>query len=163
MIEMPSMEHLAQHFLRETNGELVMVREASRDGLDAASKLLLDEAKGEFGTYQQGAGPFGDWPELAPATKEDRLRKGFTENDPLLRSGDLRDSMQREVHDFDAVVGSTDPVMLYQELGTTRIPPRPVLGIALQRLWPTITKLLDDGAARGFSGDRAIGKAGYEA
>ena len=162
MMEFPTMGHLAQHFLRETAGELVMVREASRTGLEEASKLLLDEAVDEFGTYQQGAAPFGDWPELAPATKEDRLNKGYTENDPLLRSGALKAGMKREVNDFDATVGSEDPIMAYQELGTSRIPPRPVLGIALQRLWPQIQAMLGHGAAASFAGEKPTDRDGYE-
>lgn len=162
MIEFPTLGHLAQHFLRETAGELTIVREASRPGLEAASKLLLDEAKTYFGVYQQGAGPFGTWPELADSTKEDRVAKGFPENEPLLRTGDLRDSLEREVHDFEAIVGSASDVMLWQELGTSRIPPRPVLGIALQRLWPQIQKMMDRAAAAGFTGDGAIGAPGYE-
>ena len=55
--------------------------------------LVEEEAKAEIGTYQDQAGPFIAWPELADSTKEDRTRQGFTENDPGLRSGAMRDSI----------------------------------------------------------------------
>jgi hypothetical protein len=162
VIEFPTLGHLADHFLRETAGELVIVREAIQPGLDAASALIEKEAKAEFGTYQQGIGPFGDWPELADATKEDRVRQGYPENEPLLRSGELRDSIEREVDHFEATVGSKSEIMLYQELGTQRIPPRPVLGIALQRCWPQIQALIGKAAAAGFCGGGPINRPGYE-
>lgn len=162
MIEFPTMGHLAQHFMRETAGELVIISEAVKPGLESASKLLFDTAYAEFGVYQKAAEPFGDWPELADATKEDRVAKGFTENDPLLRSGELRDSLKREVDHLEATVGSTSDIMLFQELGTSHIPPRPVLGIALQRCWPQIQALIGNAAAAGFCGAKPISEPGYE-
>ena len=61
---------------------------------------------------------------------------GFHPNEPLLRTGELRDSISTTapVDEGRAVcgyVGSKNPIAKYQELGTPRIPPRPFLGGAV--------------------------------
>ncbi len=152
MKELPSLESLS-HLLQENTAE-VLVR--THEALEASAGLLEAEAKSEFGTYQQGAGPFAAWSPLADSTKRERVRLGFTPDDPLLRTGDLRDSIEHEVEDWDAVVGSTSPIMPYQEFGTARIPPRPVLGIALQRCWPAIQGFMGQAVASGFTGGPPI-------
>jgi len=103
--------------------------------MEQSAALVEATAKSEFGHYQRtDMGPFAEWLELKAATKKDRLRQGYTENDPLLRSGKLRESVDHISAPFEFVVGSEDPVMVYQELGTSRgIPPRPVLAPALYR------------------------------
>lgn len=98
--------------------------------LEQAALVIEKDAKNQIGHYQTEAGPFNAWPELADSTKKDRLAKGFTENDPLERTGALRDSISHEVAGNEAVVGSNSDIMVYQELGTPTIPPRPVLGPA---------------------------------
>ena len=87
---------------------------------------LEKKARQKIGEYQPG------WPQLAEATQADRARQGYTENDPLLRSGKLRDSISSEVEDMVLVVGSTDVNMVYQELGTEKIPPRPVFATLVE-------------------------------
>jgi hypothetical protein len=49
--------------------------------------LIRDEAKSAIGTYRY------HWSELADATKEDRAKKGFSEDEPGLRTGEMRDSI----------------------------------------------------------------------
>lgn len=97
--------------------------------LEEACKIVEEEAKRVIGTYDY------KWEELHPATKEDRLRKGYKENEPLLREGDLRDSISHYVGFEDGYVGSPSKIALYQELGTSSgtwggngIPPRSFLG-----------------------------------
>ncbi len=46
---------------------------------------------------------------------------------PWLRSGALRDSIGHEADDCVAVVGSSSPVAMFQEMGTARDRPRPFL------------------------------------
>lgn len=118
------------HFLVHLAEAELAVHVAAHRALDRAAAIIERDAKEQIGVYQQEAGPFNAWPELADSTKEDRVAKGFSENDPLLRTGELRDSISREVSGHEAAVGSTSDVMVYQELGTVRIPPRPVLGPA---------------------------------
>lgn len=98
--------------------------------LKQATKIVRDDAQARIGTYQGAAGPFNAWQPLANSTIADRINKGFTPNDPLLRSGELRDSITSQVHGDKAIVGSASDIALYQEVGTATIPPRPFLGPA---------------------------------
>ena len=120
------------------------------EGLKKCAMAVEKTAKEEIGVYQGDAPPFGAWPELADVTKEDRLNKGFTENDPLLRTGGLRDSIGRTVDGLEAAVGSTREVMVWQELGTEKIPPRPVLGTAAVNNIPLIKRTLGIAVANGL-------------
>jgi hypothetical protein len=84
-------------------------------------------AQSMIGTYENE----GNWPQLSEVTQADRVRLGFPPNEPLLRTGDLRDSYSYEliVTPLDVVlmVGSDDVRAVYTELGTEAMPPRPVL------------------------------------
>lgn len=125
---------------------------AMRAGLQTVANAVRDTAKSEVGHYQPAIGQFGAWPELADSTKADRVAKGFTENDPLLRSGDLRDSIKNEVHAFDAVIGSESDIAKYQELGTEKIPPRPFLGPAVLHNEHEIKRVLGAALVAGLVG-----------
>ncbi len=59
---------------------------------------------------------------------------GAPHGTPWLRSGELRESVGISSVPGGAVVGSTDPVAVFQELGTAHVPPRPFLAPAAQRL-----------------------------
>jgi hypothetical protein len=89
--------------------------------LDEGSKILQDEAIRVIGTYDYG------WPQLAAATQRQRETRGFAANEPLLLTGDLRDSIERVVQPGVAYVGSNNEKALWHELGTSRIPPRSFL------------------------------------
>lgn len=125
---------------------------AFQHGLERIGKGVERTAKSEFGTYQPGIGFWPGWAELADATKQDRVSLGFTENDPLLRSGELRDAVTHDVDGAELEVaigvkggdthqpysdgsGAVDlgELMIWHELGTANMPPRPVLGTALAR------------------------------
>lgn len=99
-------------------------------GLDAAARLVQQTAREKIGHYQDGSGGFPEWAPLKRTTIAERIRLGYTPNDPLLRDGTLRTSIVRETHGLEAVIGSKLPVAAYQEFGTSRIPPRPYLGPA---------------------------------
>ncbi|MGN6536410.1 MAG: hypothetical protein ACTHKQ_11865 [Mesorhizobium sp.] len=107
---------------------------AEKAALKAAGEIVQAEAKAEIGTYQDAAGPFAAWAPLAEATKTDRAKQGFTPDDPLLRTGEMRDSIGLVVEGHEAHVGSNDDKAVWQELGTTKgIPPRSFLGGAAVR------------------------------
>lgn len=106
------------------------LHEEQRKGFERAAKIVEAEAKKELGTYQGAAGPFSAWAELADATKDDRVAKGFSENDPGLRTGEMRDHISHTSDGEGAVVGSDDDKMVWFELGTSKQPPRSVLGMA---------------------------------
>lgn len=63
-----------------------------------------------------------------------RVQEGLSEppggaghNEPWLRSGALRNSVGTQADGLQAVVGSSDPAAVPQELGTARMPARPFL------------------------------------
>lgn len=120
----------------------VAAHKALEKGLDKAADHIERAAKGKIGEYQGANGMHDAWPEQADSTKEDRVRKGFTENDPLLRTGALRDSISHETHGLEAAIGSTSDIAVYQELGTDKIPPRPFLGAAAYESIDEVKKLV---------------------
>jgi hypothetical protein len=99
------------------------LREAKCLALEAACQMIEKEAKRVIGTYDY------DWPKLAESTQADRERQGFPANEPLLRTGAMRDSISYEITapGEEAIIGSDSDIALYQELGTSHIPPRPFL------------------------------------
>ncbi|MGZ5053483.1 MAG: hypothetical protein ACXWAT_00910 [Methylobacter sp.] len=159
MREFSSFGAFAAHLLTLQASEAL----ALHKGLKRVAVEVEKTAKAEIGHYQQGIGPFQAWPELAESTKQDRLNKGFTENDPLLRTGGLRDSIDHAVGGLEAVIGSNEDVMIYQELGTKTIPPRPVLGPAALRNEDHIKAILGQAAVAGLVGGSLIDKKlGYD-
>jgi hypothetical protein len=130
--------------------KLAALHEAAKRGLEGAAQVVETEAKAEIGHYQSAAGPFAAWPELADSTKADRVRQGFPANEPLLREGEMRDSIEHSpVHMTGAAsghvrVGSNDPKALFQELGTATIPARSFLGSAAYRKAHEVRDLIAD-------------------
>lgn len=111
--------------------------------LDTIGAEIERDAKDEIGTYQrENMGNLRPWDELTKGTQADRMRAGFSANEPLLRTGDMRDSITHTVEGNRVVIGSDDPIALYQELGTHgpgvgpsgyHVPPRPFLATAAYR------------------------------
>lgn len=130
--------------------------------LKQAAVAVEHTAQAEFGHYQPAVGQFEKWVPLAESTRVDRVRQGYSADEPLLRSGALRDSVTHEVSALEAVIGSADEVMLYQELGTEKIPPRAVLGPALVRNRKKIKKLLGHAVASGIAGAQSLPKYDLE-
>lgn len=133
------------------------VHHHAHHALEKAAEAVAAEAKAEIGHYQGEAGPFVAWAELADRTKDDRVRHGYAENEPLLREGTLRDSIHHKVEmtgiaSGEAHIGSDSPIAVYQELGTSRIPPRSFLGGALVRKTPEVLKLCGHGTVRALRG-----------
>jgi hypothetical protein len=106
--------------------------------------------------YTIGRGPapgfgFEPWEDLADSTKEEKERLGYvgkvSQYDPLLRTGELRRSIEyRVVHhghgEMVAYIGSDLDIAVYQELGTSRMPPRPFLAPAAVMAAPQIAHYL---------------------
>lgn len=130
-----------ESFLLHLTSVSLAIEHVEEKVLEKAAVIIETDAKNQIGHYQSDVGPFNGWPELADSTKKDRVAKGFTENDPLERTGELRDSIGHEVAGKEAAVGSTSDIMVYQELGTPTIPPRPVLGPAAFKNKEKIEKL----------------------
>jgi phage gpG-like protein len=124
-----TLERLSLLFLEVAEAQVVVMH----SGLKQAALIVEAAAKEQIGHYQPAAGPFPAWAPLKPATEERKARMGYPLNAPLLATGEMRDSITHEVHEAEAVIGSTDPKMVYHELGTSKIPPRPVMGPAVYR------------------------------
>ncbi len=137
------------------------VHEAEHKALERAARVVEAEAKAEIGDYQPAKGLFAAWAQLADSTKADRAAHGFTPNDPLLRTGKLRDGIEHTV-EMGALgagvahVGSNSPVAVYQELGTSRIPPRSFLGGAAFAKEHEVRAILGDAVIATIAGKRAI-------
>lgn len=131
MTGFPDLESFAAH-LSKVAAE---VQVAQHEGLKHAAETIEKEAKSAIGEYQEVAGPFGAWAPLSPATLSGKAELKYSPPDnPLLREGDLRESIEHTVRGNEAVVGSNSDVAVWQELGTPGakypIPPRSFLGRA---------------------------------
>jgi hypothetical protein len=85
-----------------------------------------------------------EWPPLAPSTIAEKSRLGYTgrlsATDPLLRTGEMRESIGAYAVGSVGVVGSPNKKALWMEMGTLRstgsAPPRPFLSLAMSRVEP---------------------------
>ena len=143
-----SLMHMAQHLAIQQTHLLVHVGSA----LEKAAVKIEKRAKAKLGTYQDTDGIHGAWPELAESTKADRVRKGFTENDPGLRSGKMRKSISHQTKGLEATIGSDDMNLVYFEMGTNKQPPRSVLGAAAFEAMPEVLKIVGGATVTGIVG-----------
>ncbi len=136
--ELKSLDALAARLLMLP----AILRKVQHHALKAASTLIENDAREQIGHYQGQHGEYPEWAPLAQSTEEEKARLGYPADAPLLRKGDLQKSFSHSVEGLEAVVGSTDPVMVYHEFGTSKMPPRPVLGPALFKNRGAIQKLI---------------------
>lgn len=110
---------------------------------------LVFAARSYIGTYQGAVGRYPAWQPLSVNTLQGgvsptgyrypgKIELGYSPGDnPLLRTGQMRQSIQSTVRGNSVIIGSNDEVALWQELGTqgsashVPIPPRSFLGRAL--------------------------------
>ena len=103
--------------------------------LQRVGELVEERAKSYLGHEQDG------WPALAESTIADKERHGYPTPSPLLRDGELRDSVHHAVDGHRVVIGSTSEIAVYQELGTEHIPPRPFLARSALESEPEIRRM----------------------
>lgn len=146
-----SLGALARHFDDVANR---LPRAINRE-LETQGAAIEAKAKAKFGTYQEG------WPSLAESTKQERVRQGYTPDDPLFRSGELQSLVTHAVDEGGLFVG-VEPgtslaggadaalVMGVHEYGSTdgRVPARPVFGVVVNEV---------DGNVAAFGLGAAIG------
>lgn len=107
---------------------------------ESVVKHAATEAKRVIGTYEYG------WPQLAERTQETRAYIGYPENEPLLRSGEMRDDISTKA---EAVIGGAEGLVysnekkaLWAEMGTNSgQPPRSFLFRSLWLANPTMSKV----------------------
>lgn len=125
---------------------------ALRSGLEQVAVLIENTAKAEIGTYQDGIGGFPAWAPLAESTEAEKARLGYPSDAPLLRTGDMRDGISHQVEGLEALIGSPDQTMVWHELGTSKMPPRPVMGPAALRNKAKIEQILGMAIVGGIVG-----------
>ena len=118
------------------------------DLLEEAASLVEDRAKGKLGSYQPAVGPYPAWQPLSPVTQEIRAAQGYTPNDPLLRSGEMAESISHVVYGEEAAVGTTSEKAVWQELGTATIPPRPFFGPVAIETEPEVQRIISASLVR---------------
>src|SRR5258708_34955480 len=117
---------------------------AQHKALGTALVILEKDMKEQIGHFQAQHGPHPAWAPLADSTEDEKARLGYPADAPLLREGDLQDNFRHEQHGDEGIVGSTDPVMAFHEAGTSRMPPRPVVGPALFKTRDKMERLVRD-------------------
>lgn len=123
--------------------------------LDLIGNSVKAEVEKEIGEYQGAIGPYPATAPLAEATLERKskaaLGKGGLANSPLWATGKFHDSIEtaKNVTGLEVEIGTNVDYVINQELGTSKIPPRPVFGPATLRVLP---KLLPTIAAAGAAG-----------
>lgn len=120
-----------------------LIEAAQHEMLELQCEAIEARAKSYIGNYNHP----GNWAQLAQATQEDRVRRGFAANEPLLRTGDLRDSIMHAVVHNVGYVFSNSAIARYQELGTVSIPPRPFLSTAAMEMEQTCLNIAGKGTA----------------
>lgn len=122
-------------------GAVVRYETEKAEALKEAAKVVRTESQRVIGTYDYA------WPELAESTKDDRVRQGYDPDEPLLRTGEMRDSIEIGPitggrFDTSIEVGSDNDKAVWQELGTDRIPARSFLWYAALEKEPEVIKIL---------------------
>ena len=141
----------AEHLIKMAVKESVALHE----GLEKSVKLIEKSAKDEIGHLQPAVGNYNAWAELTDVTKADKEAKGYVFNEdynPLYRTGGLQDSISHEVGELEAVTGSTSELMPFFEYGTSKMPPRPVIGPAAFKNREKIKSIIGLAAFGGIAG-----------
>jgi len=119
------------------------IHKQTTGALEKSAKLIEKTAKASIGYYQPAAGPYPAWEQLAPATLAHHDRMGVGDS-PLMVTGQLYASIQHEVEDDKAVIGSKMDIAADQEFGTDHIPARPFMGPALYVNKAKLEKIMGD-------------------
>jgi phage gpG-like protein len=117
---------LAEHFEKLAALQDEVLHEAA----ETASVVVQTNVKNVFGDQSKLA-------PLAPSTMAERERLGFSPDEPLKRTGELMESVKRDVFENEAVIASADPIMGYHEFGYINhrtgnpVPARPAFEIGM--------------------------------
>jgi HK97 gp10 family phage protein len=78
-----------------------------------------------------------EWPALSENTIARKARGGYlgqvSSTDPLLRTGELKNSIRGRTFGLVGILGSNSGVANHHEFGTSRMPPRPFIGPAMKQ------------------------------
>jgi hypothetical protein len=110
------------------------MKHAKKEALEHVGALVEKEARSYPGSYQPG------WPALRPET----IARKATGDSPLLETGKTRESFGHIVQTSrdQVIIGSDEDTALWHELGTVKMPPRPLFSQALMTKTPQILTYL---------------------
>jgi hypothetical protein len=114
--------------------------------VERACQIVQKKAKATIG-HEHDA-----WPPLAESTIRDKAAHGYKTPAPLLRTGEMRDSIEYVVHGNEGCVGSNNDKAFWQELGTVKIPPRSFLVSAAISSEDKIHRMVGASAVAALSG-----------
>lgn len=117
----------------------------SIDGLHALAEALarLDFSAAQRDALEQAA------QQLETSVRQTLShRPGEDHSAPWLRTGSLRESIGHDASETVAAIGASDPVAVYQELGTRSVPPRPFLAPAASAQAEGIAHSIGDAVAQ---------------
>jgi phage gpG-like protein len=130
---------------------------ALNSGLKVVAEKIEKTAKSEIGHYQKSYAKFPAWAHLSESTIAEKESLGYSPPDnPLLRTGEMRDSISNTVEGLEATIGSNDQKMVWHEFGTSKMAMRPVLGPAAFRNRNFIVKTIGYAVVSGFYGNKKI-------
>jgi phage gpG-like protein len=169
MTTFDSLDGLAKH-LASLATSATGIGAALQVGLEKVAVTIEKEPKAEIGKYQPAVGPFPAWEPLSFTTLEGwgpfpgKIELGYAPPDnPLKRTGEMRESISHEVEPLVAIIGSTDRTMVFHEFGTSKMPARPVFGPAAFRNKETIQRLVGAAVVAGLVGGDVVHRAlGYD-
>lgn len=113
------------------------IHAAVAESVAHAAQKIAAEAKAMIGHEQS------NWPALADSTIKRKKAAGFATPAPLLRTGELRDSIKTHAAGATAVVGSNHPDAVIQEHGNSRVPPRPFMAASAAKVAPDFVRELE--------------------
>lgn len=129
--------------------------------LEIVGRFVTIQSKSIIGHRQYVPG-FAIWADLAESTKQEKEKLGYGNagNDwqPLLRTGEMRDSISYSVELHQVHIGSTSEIMVYQEKGTFFIPARPVLSLTMYKEKQKLQQAVGDFMLTWIMDTRAKGK-----
>ncbi len=86
--------------------------------------------------------------DLMPSTQAERSRLGYPPNDPLLRTGEFRDTIEGDSLGPVATVGTNDPRGAWFENGTVHMRPFSNFALTLDAVLPEALAIAEEEAAQ---------------
>ena len=136
-------------FARFMEGRVIpALPRAVHKGVEDGAVRIRKATQAQLGKYLEGPEPGLPTAPLADSTIEQRIREGYTPDDPGLRSGDMRDSYGERVSSeglmVKSTIGSDEIKAVVFEVGRMEQgnyqPPRPELSIAAARNEDRVTR-----------------------
>jgi HK97 gp10 family phage protein len=114
--------------------------------IEQACKIVQKKAKAAIGKEHEM------WAPLAESTIADKAKHGYPTPKPLLRTGELRDSIEYQVSGNEGVVGTDNKAAPFLEFGTSKMPPRSFLVSSAISSEPKIHRLAAAVTMAAFAG-----------